>query len=260
MFATMLRLCLIAVCMLVSACGFGPGDDDALDDADSSDAGEVDADETESTDVPETLEDTPAEVDAGCADDCVQVCIDNGYDTGACADGTCFCQHEGADAGADAAEVSAAAGCADVGGWLDEASGLCWENPASPVLRTWFQAMEYCDARPGWRMPTIGELRTTIRGCPATETSGTCDATDTCLDWPRCFDASCIECEANAGPAGGMYWPDEFVGDVPEYWSSSTCTGVDENVWIVNVRHGHVHPSNRTGAGLVRCVVAPVEE
>ena len=56
--------------------------------------------------------------------------------------------------------------------WVDPATGYEWQvNPGSPC--TWQDAVDYCQSLGnGWRMPTIGELRTLVRGCPDMEPGG----------------------------------------------------------------------------------------
>ena len=58
--------------------------------------------------------------------------------------------------------------------WHDPKSGLTWQNPPSDVRMDLKTATAYCssltlDGGSGWRLPTIGELRSLIRGCPAIE-------------------------------------------------------------------------------------------
>jgi hypothetical protein len=249
----MLRQIVLVMCC-TTACGVGPGDDDALDGTDDDAGADVEAVDADADDA--------IEVDSGCPDDCVSVCNNNGYDTGECSDGTCFCWNEGADADADADEASADAKCASIGGWLDPSSGLCWQAVADTEPRTWYEAMDYCDERPReangsvWRLPTLDELRTIIRGCPATEPGGSCEAGEACLD-VGCLTAPCSECPMLGEPGTGLYQTPELSGPFPIYWSSTPCTGYEADpalAWIVNFRHGHVHPLNMLEDGFVRCV------
>jgi hypothetical protein len=71
-------------------------------------------------------------------------------------------------------------GCSEAGApqytWCDEATGLLWENPHmdAPGGINLNSAVAYCASLGlgdfnDWHVPTIDELRTLIRACPATE-------------------------------------------------------------------------------------------
>jgi hypothetical protein len=108
----------------------------------------------------------------------------------------------------------------------------------------------------GWRLPTIGELRSLIRGCPATLGGGPCRITDTCLSFDACETAECEGCEMDVGPDGGCYWPDELGGSCSLfYWSSSTIEETPERAFYIIFSWAHM--SARTKSfffGPVRCV------
>ena len=92
-----------------------------------------------------------------------------------------------------------------------------------------------------WRLPTIGELRSLLRGCPETVTGGVCGVTDACLAVTGCMSDSCwTTCDYAAGPgARGAYWPPGVTGDLEFYdmhfyWSSSLASGYGEHAaWAV---------------------------
>lgn len=115
------------------------------------------------------------------------------------------------------------------GGWLDPATNLCWR---SGPMADWGDAASYCsdlaaaDGLP-WRLPTISELRTLVRGCPATETGGACGVTDDCLLGPPspCYDncgGGASVCPNLEGPVDGCYWSPEVdaVATCGWYWTS----------------------------------------
>jgi hypothetical protein len=127
--------------------------------------------------------------------------------------------------------------------------------------------VEYCNALdlggygPGsWHLPTIGELRSLIRGCPATETGGPCGVTDTCLD-AVCWDDSCTGCSYFGGPgADGAYWPPELRGTSGTtaflLYSSSACADRPHTAWVVVFDDSGLGDSYTEdgGRGDVRCV------
>ena len=107
-----------------------------------------------------------------------------------------------------------------------------------------------------WRLPKIGELRSLIRGCPATELgSSTCKVEEGgCLD-STCIDGNlCEYCAINNGPADGCYWPDEMQGDCSWYWSSSSVADGGGNAWFVIFSYGSVMNNWENYGTRVRCV------
>jgi hypothetical protein len=91
-------------------------------------------------------------------------------------------------------------------GWSDPASGLCWQDPSNEAESIWRDAMLYCEdlslgGYGDWRVPTIDELRSFIRGCPATEAGGACGVTDGCFD--SSCRVGCRGCPLHEGPARG---------------------------------------------------------
>lgn len=104
----------------------------------------------------------------------------------------------------------------------------------------WGEAIQYCESLSvdggGWHLPTIGELRTLVRGCPDTEIDGSCDVLDaTCLTFFTCWNPDlCSGCPLMSGPGeGGMYWPQGIQGDCCLYWSSSLQEDLDDSAWAI---------------------------
>jgi hypothetical protein len=94
--------------------------------------------------------------------------------------------------------------------WVDPVSSLVWQRDVEGNL-TWNAAKAYCDNSPagltgtGWRLPTISELRSLVRGCPATASGGECGVTDSCLGL-SCWDTEdCNGCASLGGPTEGCY-------------------------------------------------------
>jgi hypothetical protein len=146
------------------------------------------------------------------------------------------------------------------GTWKDPTSGSTWQVSPPTDHYTWNEAKSYCDSlslggHSDWHLPTIGELRALIRGCPATEAGGSCNiAEDDCLAW-SCRDGSCSECESGDGPGEeGMCWPDEVEGDCYWYWSSSPVQDGAHLAWIVHFGSGYVDDAGVSHDMRVRCV------
>jgi hypothetical protein len=153
---------------------------------------------------------------------------------------------------------------ASVGGgmYFDSETGLAWENiPASGDI-SWSAAQSYCEdlviyGHDDWRMPTISELRSLIRGCPDTETGGECGVTDSCAT-ESCNNSACqtANCPATNGPAEpfGCYWTPGLGGDcrVGIFWSLNTT--VNGNAWSVIYSNGIVRLPPDGSTGFVRCV------
>jgi hypothetical protein len=137
----------------------------------------------------------------------------------------------------------------DSGGdvWTDSSSGLMWQN-ASDCCYTWAEAKNYCQnlnwgGFSDWRLPTISELRSLIRGCPGTVTGGACGVTDGCTD-SDCWNDPCVGCDSLEGPGeGGAYWPDGMSGEISWYWSSSPVADFDDGAWRVGFYNGRVYAS-----------------
>jgi len=123
------------------------------------------------------------------------------------------------------------------GGKYDPNSNLCWENPYSSLQYTWSDAIAYCEdlvvgESDNWRMPTVTELRSLVRGCPVTEVDGSCPISE---DSPFSDNTDeCDGCEEHMGPGnGGCYWDEGLIGDCDvRLWSSSEVTDVIEDVWV----------------------------
>lgn len=158
--------------------------------------------------------------------------------------------------------------------WTDPTTNLTWQMPTAVRVMDWYEAVDYCDnlyvEGDGWRLPSINELRSLIRDCPATQTGGSCAVTNECLDLWECHSDACNGCED-----GGCNWPPElfYEGEsncVTSYWSSSTYHAVIPgsgqptpedglNAWAVMFAGGLIGFSEKSGEGglreiRVRCV------
>ena len=154
------------------------------------------------------------------------------------------------------------------GTWTDPTSGLTWQVTPTGGTMNWSEAKARCVGLDldggGWHLPTIGELRSLIRGCSKTEPGGSCYVEDGGCLKRRCQNNSCEGCLYKGGPADGCYWPDGMRGICRWYWSSSPVEDGGDGSWYVIFNLGPVDGSGVGGyvfdAGsvhnllLVRCV------
>lgn len=142
--------------------------------------------------------------------------------------------------------------------WKDSRSGLTWQvNPSGKM--TWSKAKSHCKnlilgGYSDWRLPTISELRSLIRGCLATQTGGSCGVTDSCHSYENCSNTACHGCSAGNGPANGCHWASELQGDCWYYWSSSPVADIKKSAWFVEFDLGNIFYSFVLGSLYVRCV------
>jgi hypothetical protein len=146
--------------------------------------------------------------------------------------------------------------------WYDSSSGLLWEVTPSNPISDWQPAVSSCAAltlcgKSDWRLPTVSELRTLIRGCATAQTGGSCALNDNCLS-DTC-DTNCSGCPLGAGPAAGNYWPAALMGNSGTAWSSSSRVDDPAFAWTVYFYGGSVGYRNKLStsqadAGGGRCV------
>jgi formylglycine-generating enzyme required for sulfatase activity len=196
-------------------------------------------------------------VDCGCTA-CGYVCISGTCTFTACSGRNCGNDGCGGSCGTCSVGWACAEGLCVSEYWTDPGSGLTWENPPSATPRTWSQAGSYCGglglAGGGWRLPSISELRTLVRGCSTSETGGSCNVTD-----GGCLSNSCISgcpsCTMNAGPAGGCYWPSGLQGACSTlYWSSSQTTPTGTGAWGILYDSAYIINYIKDSPAVVRCV------
>jgi len=143
--------------------------------------------------------------------------------------------------------------------WTDSISGLVWQNGDACGFN-WEEANSYCEnlswgGFSDWRLPTISELRSLIRGCVDTASDGDCGVTDECLAYMTCWNPPCEGCSFFGGPGlGGRYWPTELDGEGWIYWSSLQ---VEENpftAWRLHFYNGLVSYNDKEYIYCARCV------
>ena len=205
-----------------------------------------------------------------CGEWCGCLCGSCNYED-VCVEGRCVCEPDcgGKECGDDGCgencgNCSATANCHDGEcvnfAWIDSTWGFMWQNAEieSVSMASWKEqaAIEHCSGlhlggHTDWRLPTIDELRTLIRGCSTTESSGECPLKHDCAN---CLDQSCIGCSAWGGPADSCYWPGEMLGPCEGYYSSTYADSYGANGpwWMVEFSTGRVW--NFEGGGIARCL------
>ena len=139
--------------------------------------------------------------------------------------------------------------------WTDPKTGLTWELSPDEEPMNRAEAEAHCEALTtdggGWRLPTIGELRTLIRGCATTEKNGACNiAEESCVDW-SCRDDPCDGCSVGGGPTDDCVWPDENDGSCSCYWPAAI-EGICSVYWSSSITE------DEGGAGIVLFQIAGV--
>jgi formylglycine-generating enzyme required for sulfatase activity len=134
----------------------------------------------------------------------------------------------------------------------------CWQRISPQETMDWSGAVDYCDSMGlgglDWRLPTIDELRSLVRGCAATVTGGACGVTEDCL-YGSCMNTECNGCGAGGGPGyGGCYWDSGLQGLCSFYWTSSSLSDNSMSAWAVTFDGAYVNSNDKTYGLYVRCV------
>jgi len=144
---------------------------------------------------------------------------------------------------------------------LDESTGLMWENPPASQVMPVPAAKDYCQSLElgsysDWRLPSIDELRSFIRGCPATEAGGSCPVHDPDHLAESEMNGQCGGCSKSQGPGqpGGCYWPDGVLGVCDWYRSSSFATDSQQQWWYVNFNQASLAADPGENSIYIRCV------
>ncbi|MCL4234178.1 MAG: DUF1566 domain-containing protein [Deltaproteobacteria bacterium] len=144
--------------------------------------------------------------------------------------------------------------------WPDPATGLTWQTTSVATPYEWDDAKDLCDLlelgeADDWRLPSISELRTIIRGCEETETGGACPVTDECHVSDCDAGDACDGDDIMEGPTQGCYWPSELSGRCTWYWSDTALTEDGWFSWYVSFSDAEIAAEMWDNAYLyVRCV------
>lgn len=107
--------------------------------------------------------------------------------------------------------------------WNDPNTNLTWQDPQKDAYNdkdiglTQPDAVRYCEelvlgGHDDWRLPNIDEMRTVIRGNPATETGGDCPLHDG-SERSDMSNPDCAPITEHGGPgSNGCYWVPDFTG------------------------------------------------
>jgi len=171
--------------------------------------------------------------------------------------------------------------CLWYGAWHDEETNLAWQDPQKDAHSganggvVSFDAIRYCEeldilGYDDWRLPDIAELRTLIRGVPATEADGACRL-KVGAEMANGTIAQRVACGGKPKPfacsgAGSCCWNEGLSGSCNtidpassthylEYWSSTPAADDPDN-WIGYVMFdtGSVGFNHTLSLGEVRCV------
>jgi len=150
--------------------------------------------------------------------------------------------------------------------WEDSSSGLIWQND-SACCYNWKNSKSYCKnlnwgGYNDWRLPSISELRSLIRGCEITEVGGACGVTNDCTNGDNCYNDLCNYGCMYGGGFGldGCYWPLELKGNGNIFWSSTENSSPlvhkwsVESTWSVDFTDASVLYEEPSFKNNVRCV------
>jgi len=148
--------------------------------------------------------------------------------------------------------------------WTDPNTEYTWRVHPTMLEEdprmTQTEAVQYCDDLGGWRLPTITELRSLIRGCVATtcgdsdESCGGCGLTDSCTTNGDCTSPLCDGYELGNGPDHGCYWPAELEGECGSYWSTKSLDNGGTQFLYVDFQDAAVSNIYKTSALHARCI------
>ena len=139
----------------------------------------------------------------------------------------------------------------------DPSSNLVWQKTPGPK-RSWSDGVAYCAGNvaglpgSGWRLPTISELRTLVRGCASLVTGSTCGVVD-----PGCLSGSCrgSNCDA-CGNVGSCYWDTAALGTSCTDYTWATSVVPEYGNWYWELHFGDGAMAYGGGGTLrdIRCV------
>ena len=139
----------------------------------------------------------------------------------------------------------------------EKIGGLEWsELFSSDDDISWRKAFDYCEnleknGHTDWRLPNIDELRMIIKNCPATESGGSCKASEE----KGCLSEECSEsCSCEMKEENGGYY--SRLGDSSALWSNTSDPASPDNAWIVDFNSAGIESFSKTMYFIsnIRCV------
>ncbi len=190
--------------------------------------------------------------DGSCSDicenrECGPSIFDVEHSCGECGDPKPYCDYDGD------------CGIAPFATWTDEDTGLIWQaqNYNAMDTLTWEQAGAFCDEDigHGWRLPTLDEVRTLVRNCPATMAGGSCNVGESsgCLS-EACMDASCVGCEEWNDIREDCYLPTPMKDFCGAIWTSTGAADDETYVWSYRSSNGGFERVEKSTNKDVLCV------
>lgn len=178
--------------------------------------------------------------------ECVNPCLPNKYESNPCGNPetlkecipksgkkyTCVCKDGFRWNGVECVELNECSP-GDSVPCKDSSTGLLWSTKISDygMLK---QCGNFSEGHfSNWETPSIDQLRTLIRNCPDTETGGTCEVSDECIE-ESCYDENCKGC---AEDNSGKY---SLIGDYQQFLSKSTYDPGSSCFWAVSFISGAI--------------------
>lgn len=132
----------------------------------------------------------------------------------------------------------------DEWGYRDTLTNLCWEKTPDTKKKGLVEATSYCsELGEGWRVPTIDEMRSTVRSCNYVDLDGSCRVHDDCTDW-ECWNPEengCMSCSRGnrTDTDDCFFWLPGFEGAcyLTVYGSSTLVTNypvTPVKMWVMN--------------------------
>ena len=137
----------------------------------------------------------------------------------------------------------------------DSKSKLIWSEKAQFAM-SHSAAINHCATHSegglsGWRLPTIGELRTLVLACPNMEMpDGNCTIKGDCVHPMLCSKDNCDPCYADANGGHNKF------GNPDTFWSQENVPFADDYyIWVINFNNVQLTFNPKTNSTYyVRCV------
>ena len=237
-----------------------PDSADTVTDDDGN-AADTDSSDTEPTEKPDSDngDTTPEQPDNG---DTTPEQPDNGDsqpDNGDTTDDSDTAAEENDDDADTAPAIPECSGEASTFPCKDAVTGYIWSSKSNGNIKGQ-NAAEYCENSTegglSWKLPTIDELRTLIKGCDNTKTGGDCAISEKDGKLSQDFWSSKCYCSDDSFDEG-IY---SIFGDTENWFWSSSFRTEDSSMWGVDFHQARVTAEDPATKAYVRCVVNDEED